>query len=211
MIREGSETVKEARASVLVILAAVGLAAGLAARPSAADDRFPRWTKDFTLAGGPSVSHAILGSREGVTGFHLLPHYGVFVTDEWGPGWGPDWARGTLELIAEPTLMHLDTPKSDNHGGLTGLARWVFAGQGRVRAYVEVGGGLLIGTSGIQQTDCGSLFTIQAGAGLLFFLSDKDAVSLGYRYHHISNGSICAGNFDLNSAVFTIGLSTFFP
>lgn len=207
MIREGSETVKEARAILLAILAV----ACLAARPAPADERFPRWTKDFTLSGGFSASHSVGGSRDGVTGFHVLPHYGVFVTEEWGPAWAPDWVRGALELVAEPTFLHLNTEESDNHGGLTGLARWVFAGRGRVRAYVEAGGGVLVGESGIEQTDCALLFTLQAGAGLLFFVSDRDAVSLGYRFHHISNGSLCDGNFSLNSAVFTLGLSTFFP
>ena len=178
---------------------------------AAADERFPRWTKDFTLAGGYSVSYKISGSVEGVTGFHLLPHYGVFVTEEWGPRWAPDWLRGSLELLAEPTWLHLDTRESDNHAGLSTLARWVFAGEGRVRPYVEAGGGVLVGESGIQQTNCDVLFVLETGAGVLLFYSDRNAVTLGYRFHHISNGSRCAGNFGLNSAVFSLGLSAFFP
>jgi hypothetical protein len=192
-----------------VLLTALATALGLAP-PSSGDERFPRWTQDFTLAGGYSIS-VPLDSVSGITGFHLLPHYGIFMTDESGPGWAPDWTRGTLELIAEPTFVHLDTRESDNHGGLNLLGRWVFAASGRWRAYVEAGGGVLVGESGIEQTDCGVLFTIHAGTGLLFFLTSKNAVSLGSRFHHISNGSTCNGNFSLNSAVFTLGLSTFFP
>jgi opacity protein-like surface antigen len=207
MIREGSGTVKERRAIVLLTMVAAAL---LLSRPSSGDERFPRWTKDFTLAGGYSISHSV-DSVEGITGFHLLPHYGVFVTEEWGPRWAPDWTRGTLEVIAEPTFVHLDTRESDNHGGLNLLGRWVFAASGRWRAYVEAGAGLLVGESGIEQTDCAVLFTLHAGAGVLFFLTDRNALSLGYRFHHISNSSACDGNFSLNSAVFSIGLSTFFP
>ena len=148
---------------------------------------------------------------EGVTGFHLLPHLGLFVTDEGRPRGVPDWARGTLELLVEPTLVHLDTRESDNHAGVSTLIRWVFAGHGRARPYLEAGGGLLVGESGIPQTHCDVLFALQAGAGVLLFYSDRHAVTLGYRFHHISNGSRCAGNFGLNSAAFSVGVSTFFP
>jgi lipid A 3-O-deacylase len=178
-------------------------------RPALADDRFPVGTKEFSLAGGYSRSFNV-DSVSGVSGFHLLPHYGVFVTDE-GPGWAPVWLRGTLELIAEPTFIHLDTRESDNHGGVTALARWVFATEGIVRPYAEAGAGLLFGRSGIPQTDCEILFTLHAGAGILLFVTERNAVTLGTRFHHVSNGSACNGNFSLNSAVFMLGVSTFFP
>ena len=112
-------------------------------------------------------------------------------------------------MLAEPTWVHLDTADSDNHMGVSALARWVFAG-GAVRPYVEVGGGFLFGESGIQQTNCEILFVLEAGAGVLLFYSERNAVALGTRFHHISNGGRCAGNFSLNSGVFSLGLSAFF-
>jgi hypothetical protein len=194
-------------------LAAALLLAGLVGGPRAApaDERFPRWTKDVTLSGGYAVSTSLYGSIEGVTGFQLLPHVGLFVTEEWGPGWAPDWLRGTLEVIAEPQWVHEDTRESDNHAGLALGARWVFAAAGRWRGYVEGGVGMLAGESGIPQTSCDVLFVLQAGAGAIYFVTERQAITFGYRLHHISNGGLCAGNLGLNSSVFTFGLSTFFP
>jgi len=141
-----------------------------------------------------------------VSGFQLVPHLGLFVTDDHGP-W---WLRGSLELLAEPTYIHLDTPESDNHAGLSVLGRWVFAGNGRVRWYVEAGGGVVAGESGIPQTICNPSFLVQGGAGVLLFWSDASAVNVGSRFQHLSNASVCSLNPGLNSAVFLIGLSTFF-
>jgi hypothetical protein len=195
------------------LAAAVLLAAGLLAGPpaAAADERFPLWTKDYTISGGYSVSTNLFGSFEGYTGYQLLPHFGLFVTEEWGPRWAPDWLRGSLEVIVEPQWVHVDKSESDNHGGLALGARWVFAAMGRWRAYVEGGGGLLVGESGLPQTDCEQLFVLQAGFGGIYFITERQSITFGYRLHHISNGGICAGNLSLNNSVFTFGFSTFLP
>ena len=75
---------------LLVALALAG------AGRAAAEPRLAAGTGELALAGGYSISHDVAGTREGITGFHLLPHLGVFVTDEHGPRWG----RGSLELLA---------------------------------------------------------------------------------------------------------------
>ena len=185
------------------LLAALAVAA---AAPAAAEPRLTAGTGELTLAGGYSISHAVSGTREGITGFQLLPHLGLFVTDEHGPR----WVRGSLELLAEPTVLHLDARESTTHVGLSALARWVFAGEGWVRWYLEAGLGLIVGESGLPQTNCDANFILQAGAGVLLFWSETYAVNLGYRFHHISNGAVCFPNPGLNSAVFTLGLSAFF-
>jgi hypothetical protein len=204
-----SSSARAARRAAAAVLAA-GLLAALP-RTAGADDRLPRWTTDVTLAGGFAASTNVFGSAEGKTGYQLFPHVGVFVTEEWGPGWAPDWLRGTLEVMAEPVWVHVDARQSDNHAGLTLGARWVFAAEGRWRAYAEAGGGLLAGESAIPQTNCDVLFVFQGGVGALYFLGDRHAISVGYRLHHMSNGGLCPGNLSLNNSVFTLGISTFLP
>jgi lipid A 3-O-deacylase len=184
-----------------VLLVALALAG-----PAAAEPQLTSGTADFTLAGAYSISHNLSGTPEGITGFQLVPHLGLFVTDEHGPR----WLRGSLELLAEPTWLHLDTRESTNQVGLSALTRWVFAGEGRVRWYAEAGAGLITGESGIPQANCDANFILQAGAGVLLFWSETYAVNLGYRFHHISNGSVCTPNPSLNSAVLILGLSAFF-
>jgi hypothetical protein len=54
-------------------------------------------------------------------------------------------------------------------------------------------------------------FLIEGGPGVLFFVSKDTAVTVGYRFQHISNADRCSKNQGLNSSLFTLGLSYFFP
>ena len=49
-----------------------------------------------------------------------------------------------------------------------------------------------------------------AGPGLMFFLNEHTALSLGYRFHHISNAGKCSPNLGVNSSLIMGGLSYFF-
>jgi opacity protein-like surface antigen len=193
------------------ILAGAWLVLVLAAPASAEEPRLGRGIKEFALAGGFSSSHDVSGTATGITAMHLLPHYGWFVTDPGEPRWLPGWLRGSLELSAELTYLKINRNESTNFVGPTAVARWVFATEGWLRPYVEAGVGALVGESGTVQTDCDLNFSLQAGTGVLLFWSERHAVTLGYRFHHLSNGNLCEGNRGLNSALFILGISTFFP
>jgi hypothetical protein len=180
----------------------------LAAVPAGAEGRLSAGTKAFTLAGAYSVSHDIGGTEAGLTGFQLLPHLGLVLTEPHGPA----WLRGQLEALAEPTLVAIDGPQSTSLAGLSALGRWLFAPRrgSAWRPYVEGGVGVLTGQSGLPQTDCDVNFVLQAGVGVLFFWSETGAVTLGYRLHHLSNSDLCGANRGVNAAVFVIGLTQFF-
>jgi opacity protein-like surface antigen len=191
---------------------ATALLALLLAVPAAADDpHLGVGIKEFAAAGGFSSSHNISGTATGITAMHILPHHGWFVTDPGGFRWLPGWLHGSLELIAEPTYLKINRDESTNFVGPTAVARWVFGVEGRFRPYVEAGVGALVGESGTVQTDCDLNFSLQVGTGVLLFWSERNAVTLGYRLHHLSNGNLCTGNRGLNSALFILGISTFFP
>jgi hypothetical protein len=166
--------------------------------------------KEFAAAGGFSSSHDLSGTATGITAMHILPHYGWFVTNPGGPRWLPRWLDGSLELIAEPTYLKINRDESTNFVGPTAVARWVFGVQGRIRPYVEAGVGALVGESGTIQTNCDLNFSLQVGTGVLLFWSERNAVTVGYRLHHLSNGNLCEGNRGLNSALFILGISSFF-
>jgi hypothetical protein len=185
---------------------------GLATQPvrTSAEERFHFGTTELTLAGGYSISHQTVGGEdiESIDGFQALPHFGVFLSDEHGPG----WVRGNFELVAEPTLVHL-TSKSESAtaGGLSALGRWVFGAGWVVRPYVEFGLGILAGQMNFRQTNCDVNFIIEAGPGLSWFVSDRVAITAGYRFQHISNASRCDQNLGINSSLFILGASYFFP
>ncbi len=169
------------------------------------EERFRAGTMDLTLAGGYSVSHKV-GQAETVPAYHLMPHFGYILTDEHGPG----WLRGNFELLAEPTLIHLENRDPATVAGLAALGRWVFAGWSGVRPYVEAGAGVVGGQVNLPQMNCDVNFVVEAGPGLLLFVSRTAAVTVGYRFHHVSNADLCSRNRSLNSSLFTVGLSYFF-
>jgi opacity protein-like surface antigen len=54
-------------------------------------------------------------------------------------------------------------------------------------------------------------FTPEVGAGLQFFLSPRRALTVGYKYHHISNAGRSTRNPGLDSNVIYAGFSFFTP
>jgi hypothetical protein len=192
---------------VALVVAALHLAAGAA---GAQEPRFKFGDTELTVAGGYSLSHDTVGEDEAehVDGFQFLPHFGIFLSDEHGePG-----IRGNFELVLEPTVVHLRTDsESGTAVGLAALARWVFTTPWVVRPYVEVGLGILGGNFDLRQTNCDVNFIIEAGPGLLWFVSERTAVTASYRFQHISNASTCSQNLGINSSLFILGVSYFFP
>jgi hypothetical protein len=149
----------------------------------------PAGALDWTMAAGGGASLP-KGDLETVTSIHLLPHLGYFVTGEVGKG----ALRWNFELLVEPTLIYLDASNSATVLGGAILPRWVFAGLGRVRPYLEAGAGVVAGEVELRQTNCDVNFLFEAGAGALVFMTDRVALTLGARYHHLSNGDRCRDN-----------------
>lgn len=179
------------------------------ARTGSGEEPFRAGTWDLTLSGAYSFSFDSAGrDLATVDGFHVIPHVGYFLTHEHGPG----FLRGNFEVLAEPTLIHYDDgDESATLGGLAALGRWVFATSAVVRPYIEAGVGVLGGEANFRQTNCDVNFILEGGVGALVFVSPRAAFSAGYRIHHVSNGDACSNNLGLNSHVFILGISYFFP
>jgi opacity protein-like surface antigen len=145
---------------------------------------------------------------EHVDGYQFLPHIGIFLSDQHGePGIG-----GNFELVLEPTVVHLKTDSDSGTAvGVAALARWVFATPWVVRPYVEAGLGILVGNFNLRQTNCDVNFIIEGGAGLLWFFAERTALTASYRFQHISNNDSCDNNLGINSSLFILGVSYFFP
>jgi len=197
-----------ARTGRWLVGAAVALGAlGLTAAASRAEP-FQAGAKELALVAGYSLSHnELVGNVDTLNAYHVLPHVGYFLTDESGRG----WLRGNLELVTEPTLLVIEGQETTTLAGVTVLSRWVFAGTGRVRPYFEAGGGVLAGSLRLRETRCHVTFALQGGIGALVFVSERTAITAGYRFHHLSNGNTCDGNPGLDSSMFVLGVSRFFP
>jgi hypothetical protein len=85
-----------------------------------------------------------------------------------------------------------------------------FANGARVHPFVHLNGGFLYFNKSMPIEDSGQFqFVGEAGGGVRIFTSDKRAVSIGVRFHHISNGDRQGANRGLNNFVIYAGFSIF--
>ncbi|HEY6120671.1 MAG TPA: acyloxyacyl hydrolase [Pyrinomonadaceae bacterium] len=96
-------------------------------------------------------------------------------------------------------------------GGLTPLGLQVdFANGSRIHPFVHVNGGGLIFNKPVPLPDSGKFaFVGEAGGGVRVFTSERRAVTIGLRFHHISNGNLSGANRGLNQFLIYAGFSIF--
>ena len=85
-----------------------------------------------------------------------------------------------------------------------------FANGSKIHPFAHVNGGFLYFNKSMPIEDSGQFqFVGEAGGGIRIFTSDKRAVSIGVRFHHISNGDRSGSNRGLNNFVIYAGFSVF--
>jgi hypothetical protein len=85
-----------------------------------------------------------------------------------------------------------------------------FRNGSHLKPFIHLNGGLLVFNESMPLPDAGKLALVgETGAGLRIFTSDRRAVSLGVRFHHISNGDRAGSNRGLNQFIFYAGFSIF--
>ena len=115
---------------------------------------------------------------------------------------------GALSLGAEAVLFRTRQPSESYNIGAMPRLRYVFGSRALIRPYLEGGGGGIWGTlAGTPEQASNVNFLLMAGAGVSWFVSPHTAVSIGYRFYHISNGGLGDPNSGLNYNYPFIGLS----
>ena len=85
-----------------------------------------------------------------------------------------------------------------------------FANGAKVHPFVHVNGGFLYFNKSMPIEDSGQFqFVGEAGGGVRIFTSERRAVNIGVRFHHISNGDRSGSNRGLNNFVIYAGFSIF--
>ena len=85
-----------------------------------------------------------------------------------------------------------------------------FRNGSQVHPFLHVNGGGLIFNESVPLPDAGHFaFVGEAGTGVRVFTSERRAVTLGIRFHHISNGGRFGSNRGLNQFVVYAGFSLF--
>ena len=95
--------------------------------------------------------------------------------------------------------------------GLTPLGLQLdFANGAKVHPFIHVNGGFLYFNKSVPIEDAGQLAWVgEAGGGVRIFTSERRAVNIGVRFHHISNGDRQGSNRGLNQFVIYAGFSIF--
>lgn len=118
------------------------------------------------------------------------------------------WMKGRVELQLEGQLLFERRPLSGLGGGAAFDLRYNLLHWERVVSFI--GGGLgMVGTDfRVRQSD-GFNFVVQGGAGLHWRLGERLALTLQYRWHHISNADSRQPNNGVNTHMALIGPSWF--
>ena len=120
-------------------------------------------------------------------------------------------ATGTIvsrTTVAGVDVFHRETAYG---AGITPLGLQVdFRNGSKVHPFAHVNGGLLWFNKSVPIEDSGKFAYVgEAGGGVRIFTSERRAVSLGVRFHHISNGNRQGSNRGLNQFVIYAGFSVF--
>ena len=122
-------------------------------------------------------------------------------------------AVATGTIVSRTTVGGVTTFQRETAygGGVTPLGLQLdFANGSKVHPFAHVNGGLLWFNKSVPIEDAGKLALVgEAGGGIRIFTSEKRAVSLGVRFHHISNGDRSGSNRGLNQFVIYAGFSIF--
>lgn len=175
-------------------------------------DGFQAGTWHLGAMGGYSTPQNIPSRPTGAPNVHFAPllfQAGYTVTDVHGP----TPIRGSLEVILEPTFLVTATPKKTIGEGVSILGRYNFVTGTRWVPFFDLGIGLLHWNLEISQPrtlETHFNFTLQAGTGLHYFVTDHLAATGEVRLFHISNAHRESPNIGINSTVYLLGFSYFF-
>jgi lipid A 3-O-deacylase len=157
------------------------------------------------LALGVGIGNKSLGSRSSHDLALATARFGWVFNGVEGHG----WYRGNPELVVELWGGSQVHPTGRTVFGLTPLLRYNFATGSRWVPFVN--GGVGIANTNIRDGDLstGFEFNVQVGAGAHYFWREDTALTVQYRWFHLSNAGIKAPNNGTNTQLFFAGLTWF--
>jgi len=140
---------------------------------------------------------------------YVLPRIGMVLTPEIGKG----FFAGNLELLFEPLYAHYFKPFGASAAGGSLVFKYNLLSFGRWMPYWDFGLGMLWTNLAprIPEQSTQFNFVMESGPGLHYFATERVALTIGVRFHHISNADIGDRNLGLNSVLAYAGISVFWP
>ena len=194
------------------VYAAVLVSTGLAwSPPAVAEETLSTWIGRQTLGlvvGGMLPVRLIDTQSSKLNGVAVHPSWQIALTDPIGK----EWWSGSIALGAEGALLGIAEPTGAYGIGVTPKLIYTFTSFGRLKPYVEGGGGPLWTNFDGRIPEQGSDFNflVWGGAGATYDLTAQWSLNAGLRLSHISNGGTDHPNGGLNYLLPFIGLSTKF-
>jgi hypothetical protein len=164
------------------------------------------WLQEAAVMVGYGMSHEIFGTENGSRQYIILnPRWGIFLTGVMGKV--P--YKGALEFLVEPIAMFQFEPDNRYAFGLSALLRYNFWTGSRVTPFFDAGGGVMWTDFGLPEQGSKFNFQVQGGPGLHVHLNHRTAITIQYRFHHISNAGTDIPNLGINSSLFLVGITFF--
>jgi opacity protein-like surface antigen len=140
---------------------------------------------------------------------YILPRAAMVMT----PELGSRFYAGNLAVGLEPLYAHYFKPFGATAAGGSLLFKYNFLAFGRWMPFWDVGLGMLWTNLAprIPEQSTPFNFVLETGPGVQYFATEKLALTIGVRYHHISNARISDRDLGLNSILAYMGISVFLP
>jgi lipid A 3-O-deacylase len=189
---------------------AILLCAGLVElSPATAEVPPSMWigTQTVGLAvGGMLPVRLMEGQSSKLNGVAVHPSWQIGLTDPIGESW---WS-GSVGLGAEGTILGIAEPTGAYAIGVTPKLIYTFTSFGRLKPYVEGGGGPLWTNFDGPIPEQGSDFNflVWGGTGANLDITAQWSLNVGFRFSHISNAGTDSPNGGLNYLLPFVGVST---
>jgi len=205
---------------LLYAVAAFGLGIGSGVAEEALDLRTPgsiwaadpaegfnRGAREFGIGLGAGFGMTVITSRGTHDWVLGTLEYGYVFTDLVG---ADHWYRGNWEILLQVFGGSQFYPDTAYLVGGGPLIRYNFAAGHRLVPFVDLGGGAA--ATDIRNGDLSTTFefNLQGGVGAHWFVRDNLALTLQYRFIHLSNAGIRFPNLGANTSTFLGGVTWFF-
>ncbi len=176
--------------------------------PVAAEEAASTWVGKQTVGvvvGGMLSVRLVDSQSSKLNGVAVHPSWQIVLTDPIGEGW---W-RGSVALGVEAAFLGITEPTSVYGVGITPKVVYTLASFGRLKPYLEGGGGPIWTNFDGRIPEQGSNFNflVWGGAGTTYDLTVRGALNAGLRLSHISNVDTGSPNRGLNYLLPFVGIS----
>ncbi|NTU52556.1 MAG: acyloxyacyl hydrolase [Chlorobiaceae bacterium] len=121
---------------------------------------------------------------------------------------GMQESKGRLQLAFEPFCNPVTKPESGVESGLNVFFRYLHPLSASMKLVSEIGSGpMYLSIDSEEQGKAGFNFLNQFGLGAQLAVTGKSAITIGYRFRHLSNGGTSQPNRGINTNTAVISYS----